>query len=466
MGILRKEKDDMKKMSLAKKMFIAMIMGLVVGFGFLTLRESLLSSGQVETWSFINNLLFQDITAQGAEQAIGIFYIIGQLFVNSLQLVIIPMVFVSIVLAVGRITDTKTLGRISMKTIGFFLMTTTLGLVFAAVVGMVVYNMGLFNIASVGELSVNATASGSNPLGIILKVVPNNIVSVFSDNGRVLSIVFLAAVIGLALNKINDKESSIKKLCEEGSKIITMFLSVIVEKFGPVAIFCLLSRTFAIYGVEHLRPAMVYIVTVVGALLFFLIVVYALVVSAFGKVNPIHFMKKIAKVAVFGFSTSSSAATLPFNQQVAIEEMGASEKVSSFVLPLGMTINMDGTAIMQVIAAIFIAGCAGYELTLSSVILIGVLALVASIGTPAAPGAGAIILFTVLSGVGITSEAALVAYSLILAINRPVEMLVTALNVVGDNAAALVIAKSEGELDENIYTSTKVKECEIAVETA
>ncbi len=449
MGIRRKERDKMKKMSLAKKMFIAMMMGLIVGVGFLVLRESLVSSGKIETWNMINNLLFQDINAPGAERAIGLFYIVGQLFINSLQLVIIPMVFVSIVLAVSGISDTKTLGRISMKTVGFFLMTTTIALIFAALVGVTVYSMGLFNMPSVGELSVGATATGSNPLTIILKIIPNNIIAVFGDNSRVLAVVFLAAVIGVELNQINDE--SIKNLCESGSKLITIFLNVIIEKVGPIAIFCLLSRTFAIYGIEHLKPAMVYIVTVVIALLFFLIVVYAVIISCFAKVSPLPFMKKIAKVAMFGFSTSSSAATLPINQQVAVDEMGASEKVSSFVLPLGMTINMDGTAIMQVIAAIFIAGSAGYELTLSSVILIGVLALVASIGTPAAPGAGAIILFTVLSGVGITNEAALVAYSLILAINRPVEMLVTALNVVGDNAAAIVIAKSEGEFNEEVY---------------
>ena len=152
-----------------------------------------------------------------------------------------------------------------------------------------------------------------------------------------------------------------------------------------------------------------------------------------------------------GSQTSSSAATLPLNTKTTTEELGVNEEVASFILPLGMTINMNGTAIMQVIAAIFIASSAGYDVTFGSISLIAILALIASIGTPAAPGAGAVILFTVLSGMGYQNDAALLAYSLILAINRPVEMLVTALNVVGDSATAVVVAKSENCLNEEAY---------------
>ena len=161
----------------------------------------------------------------------------------------------------------------------------------------------------------------------------------------------------------------------------------------------------------------------------------------------------MAKVSLFGFSTSSSAATLPLNEKTTVEELGVSEEIASFVLPLGMTINMDGTAIMQVIAAIFIAATAGYDVTIGNIAIIATLALVASIGTPAAPGAGAVILFTILTGLGYTNDAAMLAYSLILAINRPIEMLVTSLNVIGDSSASVYVAKSEGLLDEETYHS-------------
>ncbi len=439
----------MKKNSLALKMTLSMVLGIACGVLFLLLRQNLTASNQIETWNMINSLLFQDITADGAQQAIGLFYLIGQLFVNALQLVIVPMVFTSIVIAMCRISDTKKLGRISAKTLGIFLMTSIIGLVFAGIVGMIVYSMGGFHVAIEG-LASSTGATGSNPLNILLQIIPNNILTVFSTNGRVLSIVFIAVCVGLAINQTG-KESTLKKLCEEVNELITIFLSFVVNKFGPIAIFCLLSRTFAIYGVNHLIPAMAYMVTVILSLFAYLLVGYPLYVKFLGKLNPVPFIKKIVKVAVFGFSTSSSAATLPMNLKTTTEEMGVHEDIASFVLPLGMTVNMDGTAIMQVIAAIFIAGCAGYEVTFINVLVIGVLALVASIGTPAAPGAGAVILFTILSGMGYTRDAALMAYSLILAINRPVEMLVTSLNVVGDSSTSLIVAKSEHSLNEELY---------------
>ena len=156
-------------------------------------------------------------------------------------------------------------------------------------------------------------------------------------------------------------------------------------------------------------------------------------------------------VALFGFSTSSSAATLPLNMKTATESLGVNDEVANFVLPLGMTVNMDGTALMQVVATLFIAGASGFQISFSNLLVIAFLAIIASVGTPAAPGAGAVILFTILSGLGITSEQALMAYALILAINRPIEMLVTALNVCGDTAVAMAVAKSEGALDEEAY---------------
>ena len=213
----------------------------------------------------------------------------------------------------------------------------------------------------------------------------------------------------------------------------------------------MLTRTFAAYGVNYLKPALAYVVTVIIALLVYLLVAYPLYLLTLARVNPKPFMKKIVKVALFGFSTSSSAATLPLNKDTTVNELGVNETIASFTLPLGMTINMDGTAIMQVIAAIFIAASSGYSVTFSSMAVIAVLALIASIGTPAAPGAGAIILFTILTGMGYTNDAALLAYSLILSINRPIEMLVTSLNVVGDSSTSVIVAKKENMLDEDVY---------------
>ena len=437
--------------SLALKMVIALICGLFVGLGCIILRENLVSNGQVETWNTINNLFFQDITAKEATGAIGIFYIVGQLFVNALQLIIVPMVFVSICLAISVVTDTKKLGRISSKTILTFLTTTVCALIFAGIIGFFGYSTGAFNAVDTTNITVQQGTTGTNPLNIILSVIPNNLVGSFSNNGGVLAIVFLAVSIGLAMNQLKEKTETLKKLFIELNEIITICLSFVINKFAPIAIFCLLTRTFAAYGIDYLKPALAYVITVIIALLVYLFVAYPIYLITMARVNPKPFMKKIIKVVLFGFSTSSSAATLPLNKETTVNELGVSDEIASFVLPLGMTINMDGTAIMQVIAAIFVAASSGYDVTFISMSIIAILALIASIGTPAAPGAGAVILFTILTGMGYTNDATLLAYSLILSINRPIEMLVTSLNVTGDSATSIIISKKENMLNEEIY---------------
>lgn len=441
---------------LAIRMAISLILGLIVGIGCIFLRESVGADNAL--WNNINKIFFQDISVEGATNAVGIFYIIGQLFIKSLQLVIVPMIFTSIALAMCKISDTKKLGRISYKTILGFLSTSVFALLLAGIVGFVVKNIGLFTVDVNNVVASSGTTNTTNPLMIVVNAIPSNIAEAFSTNSSVLAVVFIAVVTGLCINALGDKIKVLSNLLEDINHIITVFLSFVITKFGPFAIFVLITRTFAIYGVENLKPALVYVITTVISLIIFLIFGYAAFVAIGAKINPIMFVKKISKVALFGFSTSSSAATLPLNTKTTTDELGVDEDVASFILPLGMTINMNGTAIMQVIAAIFIATSAGYNVTVTNIIVISLLALIASIGTPAAPGAGAIILFTVLTGMGYNNDAAILAYSLILAINRPIEMLVTSLNVVGDSATCLVVAKSENMLNEEIYYSEK-QEC-------
>ena len=434
---------------LAIQMVVALAAGIIVGLIFMAIRENIDPS----TWATINNILFQDITAEGAESAIGIFYIGGQLFVRALQVVIVPMVFTSIAMAIGTVSDARTLGRISTKTLLWFLMSTAGGLLLASVVGMVVFDMGLFSV-NLDGLSASSGSTSSNPLLVFLNIVPSNIASVFSSNTEVLAIVFLAVATGLCMNKLGfEKTTTMRRLLQELNDIVTVFLNFVVTKFAPIAIFLLISRTFATYGIEYIRPAVVYMVLTVILLLVYLFGAYPLMVFIGTRLSPKTFLRKIMGVILFGFSTSSSAATLPMNYETCVKRMGVDKQVASFVLPLGMTINMDGTAIMQVVATLFIAGAAGYDVSAGRLLVIALLALLASVGTPAAPGAGAVILFTILSGVGVTGDAALMAYSLILAINRPIEMLVTSLNCVGDSVASLYVAKSEKLLKEDVYNA-------------
>ena len=441
---MKKANDNNK---LAIQMLIAMVAGILAGLLFMALRESV--GGNV--WTTINSLLFQDITTDSS--AVGLFYIGGQLFIRALQLIIVPMVFCSVVMAISEISEASTLGRVSAKTIGWFMMTSSIALLVASTVSMFFYKAGLFNVHIEG-VAAGTGSTGSNPLNVILNIVPSNIGATMSVNNAVLGVVFIAVVVGLSMNKLGyGKDSVIYRFCEEVSKIIVVFLNFAVKKFGPVAIFMLLCRTFATYGIDYLKPALAYCLLTVALLLAYLFIGYPLYAALVCKLNPYTFIKKIFKVIVFGFSTSSSAATLPLNLDTTTKELGVDRQIGSFVLPLGMTINMDGTAIMQVVATLFIAGCGGYDVSVFQLLIIMVLALIASMGTPAAPGAGAVILFTILSGVGFTGEQALIAYSLILAINRPIEMLVTSLNCVGDSLTSIAVAKSEGKLDVDIYNS-------------
>lgn len=438
--------------ALAIRMSISLVLALIIGIAFIIIRESLISNDKVEIWNTINSILFQDITTDEGRNSLGLFYILGQLFINCLQLIIIPMVFSSIALAMCHISDTKKLGRISYKTLLSFLTTSTFALATACIFGFIAYKLGFFNVhlSTNGATSVT-TATGNNPLLVILNAIPNNVANVMTNNSMVLSIVFLAVVVGLCINTLGEKILVLKNLLIDINNIISVFLCFIITKFSPFAVFVLITRTFAVYGLDRLKPALAYMITVTIASIVFLIIAYPLFVYLLTRLNPITFMKKVAKVALLGFSAAASSAALSLNEKTTVEELGVDKDIASFVLPLGMTINMNGTAIMQVIAAIFIAASSGYTLTIQNIILIAVLALIASIGTPSAPGSSSIILFTVLTGMGFNNEATLIAYSLIIAINRPIDMLITCLNVIGDSATAVVVANSEGCLNKEIY---------------
>lgn len=438
--------------ALAIRMSISLVLALIIGITFILIRESLISNDKVEIWNTINSILFQDITTDEGRNSLGLFYILGQLFINCLQLIIIPMVFSSIALAMCHISDTKKLGRISYKTLLSFLTTSTFALATACIFGFIAYKLGFFNVhlSTNGATSVT-TATGNNPLLVILNAIPNNVANVMTNNSMVLSIVFLAVVVGLCINTLGEKILVLKNLLIDINNIISVFLGFIITKFSPFAVFVLITRTFAVYGLDRLKPALAYMLTVTIASIVFLIIAYPLLVYLLTRLNPITFMKKVAKVALLGFSAAASSAALSLNEKTTVEELGVDKDIASFVLPLGMTINMNGTAIMQVIAAIFIAASSGYTLTIQNIILIAVLSLIASIGTPSAPGSSSIILFKVLTGMGFNNEATLIAYSLIIAINRPIDMLITCLNVIGDSATAVVVANSEGCLNKEIY---------------
>lgn len=448
------KKSEKKEVSLIKKMMIALVGGIVIGLGFLLLHQQLVASGNDAVWSVINSILFQDITTAAGVKALGIFYIVGQLFMNGLQLAIVPLVLVSISLALCSFNNAGKLGRIAGKTVGGFLIFYVLGCSFAGVVAYAVKSFGWFNVVLPAEAATEAaTVEPYNALTTIVNAVPNNIGTVTSTNTRILAVVMVAVIIGICMHSMGSKADNLKSLFETINEIIQKYLTFLINKIGPVAIFCMITRTFAIYGVEYLRPAAAYVVTAIITLFTFLLVVYPLAVFITTGLSPFKFIKKMAKVGVFGFSTNSSAATLPINTRTCEDELGCSSDITSFVLPMGMTINMNGTAIMHIIAITFIATSAGINVTPANLILAGALAICASAGTPAIPVAGTTMIFTVLSGLGFTSDACLLGYALIVAINRPVEMSLLTLNVIGDATVNVIVNEKEGELDKAVYNS-------------
>lgn len=439
-------------MSVVKKMMIALIGGLVVGIGFLFLREHLAASGQEGSWELINKLLFQDITVPDGVGAIGIFYIVGQIFMRGLQLAIVPLVLVSLSLAMCSISNSTKLGRIAGRALAGFLAFYVFGAFLGCVTAYGVKAMGFFNVTLPSEAVTDAqTIEAFNPLAVIVNAVPSNITSAFSTNNSILAVVVVAIVIGLCLNQLGDKAEPLKQVLESANEVIQMYLTFLINKVGPAAIFCLISRTFAIYGVEYLAPAAAYVVSAMLTLFVLTIVLYPVGIYLSTGLNPWKFLKKIAKVGVFGFSTNSSAACLPLNTRTCIDELGCSEEITSFVLPTGMTINMNGTTVMHMFAVTFIATSAGIEVTPANLVVMAFLSICAAAGTPAIPIAGTTMIFTVLSGMGWTTEACLIGYALVVAINRPVEMALLPLNVIGDAATNVIVNAKEKEINKVIY---------------
>lgn len=441
-------------MSVVKKMMIALVGGLLVGIAFLLLREQLISSGNEGAWTILNKILFQDITAEDGVSAIGLFYIIGQLFMRGLQLAIVPLVLVSLSLAMCSISSSTKLGRIAGRTlIGFFLFYVC-GAFLAGIVAYAVKLAGFFNVTLPSEAVTDAaTLDAFNPLATIVNAVPSNIAAAFSSNNSILAVVVVAIIIGLCMNALGEKADPLKKVLESVNEIIQLYLTFLINKVGPIAIFCLISRTFAIYGTEYLAPAAAYIVAAMVTLFVLVVTIYPIGIWVTTKMNPIKFIKKIAKVGVFGFSTNSSAACLPLNTRTCIDELGCSEEITSFVLPTGMTINMNGTTVMHMFAATFIATSAGIDVTPANLATIAFLSICAAMGCPAIPIAGTTLIVTILSGLGWTSDACMIAYALVVAINRPVEMALLPLNVIGDATVNVIVNAKEKELDKEKYNS-------------
>lgn len=441
-------------MSIIKKMVISLILGFAVGIACLLLKTQLIQTGQKDVWDIINLILFQDITAKGGEKGIGLFFIVGKLFMNGLQLGIVPLVLISLSLAMCGITGPGKLGKIAGKTVACFLVFYAIGATVAGTIAYTVKQWGFFNVTLPGGgVSQAATMETYNPLTVIINAVPSNMAEAFSSNNSILAVVFVAIVIGICMHRLPEKTKPIKDLMESGYEIVQLYMDFLINKTGPIAIFCMIARTFAIYGTEYLRPVGAFIVTGVLTGLLLVFTLYPIGIFLTTRLNPIPFMKKIFKVGLFASATNSSAATLPLNMKTCKEELGCSDEISSFVLPTGMTINMNGTTVMHMIAVTFIVTSAGINITPANLVVAALLSITTAMGCPAIPVAGTTMVFAVLSGLGFTSDACMLGYALVVAMNYPVGMAVITMNVVGDAATNVIVCAKENELDKDIYYS-------------
>ena len=370
-----------------------------------------------------------------------VFNLGGQIFKNLLLLIVVPLVFFSLVSGISSLSNMVKLGSIATKTIGLYLLTTAFAVIIAIFFGWV------FNISGYeGEVSAYIPPSGDSSLyGTVIKIFPNNIFGAFVEN-NMLGIVFISVLFGIALNLTDELTNNLSKNFER-LNIVFLKIVLIIMGFAPVGVFCLMGSYVMDHGLDIFGDLIQYVLILIFVLFFHLVFTYSIILKLFANLNPITFYKKMRNVALFAFSTSSSAATIPVTLKTVSDDLGVKKDVSSFVIPVGATINMDGTAIMQGLATMFIASTAGVDLSMVEYVQIVMLAMVASIGAAAVPSAGTITLALILSSLGLPLD----AIGLILAVDRILDMIRTSVNVCGDAAVSCIVAVSEDELDYQIY---------------
>lgn len=368
---------------------------------------------------------------------------LGDLFLRLIKLIIAPLVLSTLVIGVASIGDPKSLGRVGTKTISYYLITTAIaiiiGLGFAFIINP---GKGLSIDIPSTEVEVNES---EGVIQTFLNIIPENPFAAMTE-GNILQIIFFAIFIGLAITIVGKKAEPVYNFFN-GFAEVMFWITGIIMRFAPIGILGLVAPIIGQYGASVLLPLLKIILAVGIACLLHAILVYSLSVKTFAKLNPLTFFKGIAPAAVVAFSTASSAGTLPVTIKNTQENLGVSNKISSFVLPLGATINMDGTAIYQGVAVIFIAQFYGLDLTFMQLLTVVITTVLASIGTAGVPGAGMIMLAMVLGAIGLPLE----GIALIAGIDRILDMFRTTVNVVGDASAAVVVAGTEDEIDRKVF---------------
>ena len=371
-----------------------------------------------------------------------VFNLGSSIFVNLLKLLIVPLVFFSLVSGISSLTSMQSLGNITFKTIALYLSTTAIAVSLSLIVGSI-FKPGSGYSSEIAP--PDKLPEGQGIYETILDIFPANIIEAMAQN-QMLAVVFFSILFGLALNKTNNLTDNFSKSFE---KLNTVFMQLVIMiiSFAPIGVFCLIGKFVITDGLDIFQEAFKYVSLLIAVLIIHAFLTYSLILKIFTNLSIGTFYRKMKDVAIFAFSTSSSAATIPVTLKTVQDELGVNKNVSSFVIPVGATINMDGTAIMQGMATVFIAQMSGIDLTLFQYIQVVILAVVTSIGTAAVPSAGTITLVIILQQFGLPLE----AIGIILAVDRILDMLRTSVNVTGDAAVACIVADSENLIDKNLF---------------
>ena len=390
-----------KKIGLSTQIFIALLIGALFGV-------------VIHYWipsSYIKDTVIVE----------GVLYVVGQGFIRLMQMLVVPLVFCSLICGSMAIGDTKTLGKVGVKTIGFYLVTTALAVCVALGSALLINPGRGLDMDAVQKGTVSSTTEATSLVDTLLNIIPKNPVQSMA-NGDMLPIIVFALFVGIMLAKLGTRGSVVANFFSQFNDVM-MEMTMAIMKIAPIGVFCLIARTFATVGFSAFAPMLKYMGNVTLALAIQCLVVYQILLFVFTRLNPFKFIKKFLPVMGFAFSTATSNATIPMSIDTLSKKMGVSKQISSFTIPLGATINMDGTSIMQGVAVVFIAQAYGIPLTMGNLATVVVTATLASIGTAGVPSVGLVTLAMVLNSVGLPTE----GIALIMGIDRILDMIRTAI---------------------------------------
>ncbi len=380
----------------------------------------------------------------------GVFHVGGALFVKCLKMLVVPLVTFSLISGVCGLKDVRALGRVGLRTFLYYLITTAIAISTA---------LGLASIVRPGVgFSMSKGSSDFNPSEapslsqVFIDLIPGNPINAFA-NGEMLQIIFFSILFGACLLALGPKASKLKDINESLNEVMMKMVDFIM-KMAPYGVFCLMAKTFAEQGPSLILPMAKYFFTVIGALLIHLFITMPLILKFYGGLNPIVFLRKMRSAQIFAFSTASSNATIPISLVTAEKKLGIPPSTASFTIPFGATINMDGTAIMQGVATIFIAHVYDIPLGMLDFLTVIGMSVLASIGTAGVPGVGLIMLAMVFHQVGLP----VAGIGLILGVDRLLDMLRTAVNISGDAMVSCLVAKKEKNLNEKLFDNPKPEE--------